>query len=139
MVLVFILIDIEKTFGPKYLMPLIRNAGFCLKTPEDDSFKAQDGQLWHIATSASTTGMPITSRRVSTSVSRRTSQDQIGHGLSHPVAQHRPEDILALRRTSQGQIGHGLSHPVAQHRPEDILALSRDKLHRASQISVGYA
>ena len=94
MVVVFVLIDLEKTFGPKYIMPMIRNAGFCLKTPEDDTYMPQEHHnTWHIATGPAVTGIPR-SNHGSRSASRQASKDEIGHGISHPVSQHRPKDLM---------------------------------------------
>jgi len=97
---VFILIDIEKTLGPKYLMPIIRSFGCCLPTPEEEGFSQEQnqGEVWHLATNASITGMPSRSR----SISRQASRDNLPHGMSHPVTQNRPEDAIKDRQMHSG-------------------------------------
>ena len=48
---------------------------------------------WHIATGPAVTGIPR-SNHGSRSASRQASKDEIGHGISHPVSQHRPKDLM---------------------------------------------
>jgi len=97
MVACFIAIDIEKTFAPRYLMPIIRQAGFCLPTPDEEGFRqeAEQGPMRMIATNASVTGMPSSRQG-----SRDNSRSEFPSGLSHPVSRNRPDDVLFERKES---------------------------------------
>jgi len=100
---VFILIDIEKTYGPKILMPILRGWGLFLPTPAEEGFEQEKnrGEVWHLATNASITGMPSGMSR-SRSISRNASRDNLPHGMNHPVSQHRPDDAIKDRLNHQG-------------------------------------
>ena len=108
---VFILIDIEKTYGPKILMPILRGWGLVLPTPAEEGFEQEKycGEVWHLATNASITGMPSGMSR-SRSISRNASRDNLLHGMNHPMLQHRPDDAINDHLNHQGSFNCRLSN-----------------------------
>jgi len=95
----FILIDIEKTYGPKIIMPILRGWGWFLPTPLEEGFEQEKkhGDMWHLATNASVTGLPSSRPH-----SRNASRDNLPHGMSHPVSSYRPDDAIKDRLNNPG-------------------------------------
>jgi hypothetical protein len=57
---IFLVIEAEKLYGPRYIMPLIRRTGACRPTVHERAMTAAElDAVTLFATSASTMGMPV--------------------------------------------------------------------------------
>ena len=57
---IFLVVEVEKLYGPRYIMPLIRRTGLCRPTGRERPMTAAElDAVAFVATSASTLGMPV--------------------------------------------------------------------------------